>query len=147
VGLKVYVASSWRNPYQPEVVARLREAGHVVHDYKAAVPEDGAMAGIDPSTLRFTPEELRIALEHPLARSSFQRDMDALRACDACVLVLPCGKSAHLELGWAVGAGKRTIALLSGECEPDLMYRMVGRLCVSMEEVLAALEEAPAGQP
>lgn len=27
-------------------------------------------------------------------------------------MVLPCGKSAHLELGWAVGAGKRTIILL-----------------------------------
>ena len=27
---------------------------------------------------------------------------------DTFVLVLPCGRSAHLELGWAVGQGKRT---------------------------------------
>lgn len=27
---KIYVASSWRNGYYPEVVAKLREAGHEV---------------------------------------------------------------------------------------------------------------------
>jgi hypothetical protein len=67
--------------------------------------------------------------------------MNALRDCDVCVMVLPCGRSAHLELGYAVGAGKRTIALLQGECEPDLMYKMVERLCVSIEEVLQAVRE------
>jgi hypothetical protein len=31
---KIYVASSWRNVYYPEVVAKLREAGHEVYDLK-----------------------------------------------------------------------------------------------------------------
>ena len=31
---KIYVASSWRNPYQPEVVAALRKAGHEVYDFR-----------------------------------------------------------------------------------------------------------------
>lgn len=35
---KIYVASSWRNPYQPEVVAALRKAGHQVYDFRN--PED-----------------------------------------------------------------------------------------------------------
>ncbi len=34
--MKVYIASSWRNEYQPTVVARLREAGHDVYDFRAA---------------------------------------------------------------------------------------------------------------
>ncbi len=29
---KIYVASSWRNPAQPEVVSALRSAGHLVYD-------------------------------------------------------------------------------------------------------------------
>ena len=29
---QIYVASSWRNEYYPEVVTNLREAGHKVHD-------------------------------------------------------------------------------------------------------------------
>jgi hypothetical protein len=31
---KIYVASSWRNEYYPEVVAKLREAGHDVYDFR-----------------------------------------------------------------------------------------------------------------
>ena len=31
---KIYVASSWRNTFYPEVVARLREAGHDVYDFR-----------------------------------------------------------------------------------------------------------------
>lgn len=31
---KIYVASSWRNQHYPEVVRRLREAGHEVYDFR-----------------------------------------------------------------------------------------------------------------
>lgn len=31
---KIYVASSWRNPYFPEVVKRLRAEGHDVYDFR-----------------------------------------------------------------------------------------------------------------
>ena len=31
---RIYVASSWRNKYQPEVVAALRKAGHEVYDFR-----------------------------------------------------------------------------------------------------------------
>jgi hypothetical protein len=53
--------------------------------------------------------------------------MGALRWCDTCVLVLPSGRSAHLEAGWAAGAGKTTIGLLA-DGEPDLMWKMLDLL-------------------
>ena len=31
---KIYVASSWRNEFYPEVVAKLREVGHDVYDFR-----------------------------------------------------------------------------------------------------------------
>ncbi len=31
---KIYVASSWRNVFYPEVVAKLREARHDVYDFR-----------------------------------------------------------------------------------------------------------------
>ena len=31
---RIYVASSWRNKYQPEVVTALRKAGHEVYDFR-----------------------------------------------------------------------------------------------------------------
>jgi nucleoside 2-deoxyribosyltransferase len=140
--VKIYVASSWRNAHQPAVVAALRAAGHEVYDFRNPRPGDHGFAwsALDPAWQSWTPEESRAALEHPVARAGFKNDMDALQACDACVLVLPCGRSAHLELGWAAGAGKRTVALMFGPDEPELMYRMLGRVCTSVEEVLAELD-------
>ena len=38
---RIYVASSWRNKYQPEVVAALRKAGHEVYDFRN--PKDGLL--------------------------------------------------------------------------------------------------------
>lgn len=111
--MRIYVASSWRNPWQPGVVALLREVGHEVYDFRQPVPgEDGfRWSEIDGGWQSWEPHVYRAALKHPVAEHGFKRDVDALRGCDACVLVLPCGASAHLELGWACGAGKRTAVL------------------------------------
>jgi len=82
-------------------------------------------------------------LAHPVACAGFAKDMDALKDADATVLVLPCGRSAHLELGYAVGAGQRTVVLLDTPMsEPELMYLMCDAICTSMEEVLEAVAVA-----
>lgn len=112
--MNIYVASSWRNPWQPGVVALLRDYGHEVYDFRE--PEPGvrgfAWSDVDPKWKEWSPRAYREALAtHPAALDGFRRDMDALEFCDACVLVLPCGSSAHLELGYAVGYGKKTAVL------------------------------------
>lgn len=118
---KIYVASSWRNEKQPEVVQALRDDAHFVYDFKDA---DGFhWSEIDPNWKSWDSETFVDALQHPLAIKGFDRDMHALSHADICVLVMPCGRSAHLEAGWAVGAGKPTAVLLSGG-EPELMYSM-----------------------
>ena len=139
--MKVYVASSWRNPHQQAVVAALRAAGHDVYDFRNPKPGDDGFhwTEIDREWLKWTPEKFRESLDHPVAREGFASDMEALASCDVCVLVLPCGRSAHLELGWAAGAGKRTAVLFTGPDEPELMYRMLEGVFVSIDEVLAFL--------
>lgn len=142
--MKIYVASSWRNRIQPDIVEQLREAGHEVYDFHHPEPgNDGfSWSEIDPNWRSWTTEQFRKALNHPIAVDGFTLDMNALRWCDACVLVLPCGRSAHLELGYAVGAGKKTIALALpefGPHEPELMYRMLNAVCLSVDEVKEAL--------
>lgn len=138
--MNVYVASSWRNQAQPSVVDALRTAGHEVYDFRHPAPgNDGfSWREISPNWETWTPAQLIEALKHPVSCAGFKLDMDALKACDACVLVLPCGRSAHLELGWATGAGKKTVVLLAG-AEPELMYKMCDHLCLDIGEVLAAL--------
>jgi hypothetical protein len=131
---KIYVASSWRNPLQ-EAVVRALEDEHDVYDFRDNGLNWSECAKgtdlIDPTIFRDK------VLTNPIAKAAFKRDMDALAACEILVLVLPCGRSAHLELGWAAGAGKRTIVLLDTPLsEPELMYRMNTYLCTSIEEVI-----------
>lgn len=112
--MKIYVASSWRNIYQPAVVDLCRKAGHEAYDFRNPGPGDNGFgwSEIDPAWKAWDFERYRKLLDHPRAQQGFSLDMGALRDCDACLLVYPCGKSAHLELGWACGAGKRTALLV-----------------------------------
>lgn len=121
----IYVASSWRNPYQPAVVERLRLAGHTVYDFRHPAPGNKGFgwSAIDPDWLNWTPPQFAQALQHPVAQAGFALDHAAMEAADTFVLVLPCGRSAHLELGWACGQGKDAFILIPTEQEePELMY-------------------------
>lgn len=80
-------------------------------------------------------EYLRM-VDHPRAVEGFNADFAAMQRADTFVLVLPCGKSAHLELGWALGAGKRTAILLEDPVEPELMYRMADHLSPKVMDLL-----------
>jgi hypothetical protein len=139
--VNIYVASSWRNDLQPHVVEALRLDNHTVYDFKNPSPGDKGFhwSEIDPNWRNWVPNEFSAALDHPIAEGGFSKDQDALDACSACVLVLPCGKSAHLELGYAAGQRKLTVvyfpsdlALMSPALtEPELMYRMCDYICTS----------------
>lgn len=147
--MKLYVASSWRNMDQPAVVGALREAGHEVYDFKHPKEGDHGFRWRDVGLPRSadnscTPAALREALKHPRAVEGFASDFGAMQWADVCVLLLPCGRSAHLEAGWMAGAGKPTLVLAppsGASIEPELMYGVTGReLCVSFVELLAELE-------
>lgn len=136
--MRIYVASSWRNPHQASVVADLRRAGHLVYDFKHPHPDHRGFAWseIDPAWGDWTPGQYREALSHPAAERGFSLDMDALLLADACIFVAPAGRSAALELGYAVGRGKRTAAFIYPGQEPDLMFKMCDRIFVSVDEML-----------
>ena len=121
---RIYVASSWRNGYYPEVVAKLREARRLL-----------------PRPHRHLPVgQYRDMLSHPKAERQFHNDIEAMEACDTCVLVLPCGRSAHTEAGWFAGKGRTTIAYIPEKQEPELMYKLFSKVCCSIDELIKALE-------
>ena len=110
--MHIYVASSWRNTYYPDVVKALRDAGHEVYDFRNPPTGDPGFhwTDVDPNCMDWTPAEYQANLSHPLAERQFKNDIGAMAACDACVLVLPCGRSAHTEAGWFAGQGKKVYA-------------------------------------
>ena len=139
---KIYVASSWRNEIQPYVVRGLRYHGHEVYDFKN--PTEGNKgfhwSEIDPDWQEWSKEKYRECLSHPLAESGFAKDFAAMQWANVFVGVLPFGRSASIEMGWAAGQGKRTILLLSGG-EPELMVKVFCHICCRIEEVIEALKE------
>ena len=138
---RVYVASSWKNQYYPQVVERLLEAGHDVYDFRNP-PHGGngfRWTDIDKNALNWGFNEYAEGLHHPNAERQFKADMDALNWADTCVLVLPCGRSAHTEAGWMAGAGKRVIVFIPEMQEPELMYKLFDSVCGTLEELLKRL--------
>jgi len=124
--MNIYVASSWRNPHQPGVVQALTDSGHDVYDFRnpefAFHWED---VGIEYEQWTF--EEFETALDHPLSVDAYQRDHDAMRLADVGIMVMPCGASSHLEIGYFVGAGK-PCAIFMSKGRPELMYKEVDLL-------------------
>jgi len=126
--MNIYVASSWRNEYQPSVVRLFRQQGHEVYDFRNPAPGDHGFhwSEIDPEWKHWTPEAFRQALAHEIAQRGYARDREAMRWCDMAVLVLPAGRSAHLEAGWLLGNGRRVVIFAPTPVEPELMYLLAG---------------------
>lgn len=134
--MRLYLASSWRNKRYPAVLRALRDAGHEVYDFR----QSGTAfhwRDIDPDWKTWSPEKLTAILKiNPSAQLGFRTDFNAMQRAEAMVLVDPCGRSAHLELGWAAGAGKPTAILLAGGDEPELMYNLAGVLCTTVDQII-----------
>lgn len=139
--MKIYVASSWRNPRHDSVVKVLIEHGHKVYNYRTADGAKGfSWADIDPNWKNLTIEQYRKHSRHLAARTGFLLDYSAMQAADACVLVEPSGKSSHMEAGWFAGCGLKVIVLLAEGEEPELMYHLADYICESVDEVCDVLK-------
>lgn len=143
----IYVASSWRNDIQPEVVAFLRGRGHDVYDFKNPPTRAGfSWREVDPDWQTWGVDRYRAGLAHPAAQTGFSSDLAGMRAARVCVLVLPCGRSAHLEAGWFAGQGRQLIVFIPPgvQVEPELMYLLADRdprrvIASSLDEVAMLL--------
>jgi hypothetical protein len=135
----IYVASSWRNRLQPEIVQTLRRLGHQVYDFRN--PTEGnkgfSWSEIDSNWKYWTSEEYRDALTHPIAKEGYRLDIKAVRSCDTAVLVLPSGRSASWEFGYMMGQGKPGYVVMFEPCEPELMYSEA-QILVTSDELIQA---------
>jgi len=141
--MKIYLASSWRNPNQDIILRLLREAGFEVYDFKNPAPGNEGFSwkdagGFNPKS--FSHAKFLQVLKHPISEAGYACDWSAMQAADAAVLLLPCGRSAHLEAGYFVGAGK-PLYILGEILEPELMYKMATGIFEYPYELMEALGE------
>lgn len=119
---RVYIIGSLRNTVVAQAGNRLREHGlEAIDDWYAAGPraddhwkeyENGRGRGYEE------------ALYGKAAVNTFEFDYENLIRSDAALLVLPAGKSGHLEAGFFSRKGPLFILLEQGQDERyDVMYR------------------------
>lgn len=118
----IYLIGSLRNPAIPQIANAIREHGYeVFDDWYAAGPEaDDYWQKYENARGHSIVE----ALTGFAARNVYTFDRRHLDLANAAVLVLPAGKSGHLELGYMLGCGKRGYVLFHEEPERyDVMYQ------------------------
>lgn len=140
--MKIYVASSWKNPFQPEVVKQLRDAGNEVYDFRNTPngSQGFAWRDIDENWEDWTTEEYNRALKHPIAIENFNNDFNGMKWADCCVMVLPCGRSANTEAGWMKGVGKPCHVYSPIKQEPELMYSIYDGIYGDLLDLINAIE-------
>lgn len=118
----IYLIGSLRNPEVPLLAAYLRAAtGLEVFDswYAAGPHADDHWRDYEQAR----GHNLEQALQGYAARHIVAFDREHLHRASCVVLIMPAGKSGHLEFGYAVGRGTRGFVYLADDPERfDVMY-------------------------
>jgi len=137
---KIYLASSWKNESAvKEMAAYLRGKGFEVDDFTddsrgRYVFRAADLPGIEKL-------DARSLLQHEPARRAYEQDKQMLDWADVVVLMLPAGRSAHLEAGYAKGTGKRLLIFhpVFPPGEYDVMYGFADLITDDPQELVACL--------
>lgn len=134
----IYVMGSMRNPRVPVVANALRGIGWDAFDdwYSPGPEADDRWQAYERERGR----TYREALDGYHASHVFALDEYHIDRCNVGLLVLPCGKSAHIEFGVFRGAKKPRYILMDGEPERfDVMYKYATKIFLSVDEMLEEL--------
>ena len=134
----IYLIGSLRNPAVPLLAEDLRFAGFdVFDDWYAAGPEADDRWRDYENARGHTYAQ---ALQGYAAQHVFRFDKYHLDRCDAAVLLMPCGKSGHLELGYMIGQGKPGFVLFDEIPERyDVMLAFASGVFVDQSSLTEAL--------
>lgn len=136
--MKIYLIGSLRNPNIIPVTQKLIKAGHEVFSewYGAGEHADDCFRDYHKALGRTYLE----ALKSDAAKTIFEFDKDHIDKAEAVVLVAPAGKSGHLELGYAIGKGKKGYYLLDDPERWDLMLQFCDGVFTDVESLIHRIE-------
>ena len=157
--LKIYLASSWKNAEGVKTILELlrkqgfevdcfcdQEGGRVGFNIADCMKRLGySITDVDPIT----------ALQHPAVSKQFKiaftEDKKWLDWCNCVIMLMPCGRSAHLEAGYAKGQGKLFYILWLNEPakgEFDNMYQFADGMFRTEEfwDLISELQKQEAAQ-
>ena len=138
--MTIYLIGSLRNPQIPNIRQAIEDS---IDDSEVFASWYGAGEVADDRWMAYEKGRgltYRQALKDYAAQNVFKFDKTHIDRSDAAVLVYPSGRSGHLELGYAVGKGKRGYILLDKEPERwDVMLAFADDVFTDLEELIDAL--------
>ena len=141
---QIYMIGSLRNEKIPHIAKKIREIGfNSFDDWFSPGPEADEFWRKYEKVRGSTYKE---ALTNWAGKHAFEFDKHHIDESDIGVLIMPAGKSGHLELGYMIGQGKPCFIYFEKEPERwDVMYQFCflngGDICFSEKELFAALEK------
>jgi hypothetical protein len=138
--LKIYIIGSLRNPKIPEFANTLTKEGYEVFaDWFCPGPEADDFWRNYSKARGWTYKQ---ALQSHAAKNIFEFDKKHLDESDVAIMLMPAGKSGHLELGYHVRSGKPGYILFDEEPERyDVMVQFATDIFFSQDELLAELKK------
>ena len=139
-----FIASRWRNKTSVlELTVKIRATGKTVYCFIEGDGTDYELKDLEES---HTPEEFMQTFENipnwqtdTKVKEIFDVDMNALKDSEALILLLPAGKSAHVEAGAAYGMGKKCI-LIGEQKETESLYLIFSEFHNTIDEFIATIK-------
>jgi nucleoside 2-deoxyribosyltransferase len=134
----IYLIGSLRNSNVPKIAEVLRSRGfEVFDDWHSAGPEADDFLR---DHYKFRGLGYKDAIHSYAAKHIFEFDEHHLNRADIGVLVMPAGKSGHLELGYMVGQGKEGYVLFDSVPDRvDIMYNFCTDVFFDLDEMVDTL--------
>lgn len=137
----VYVVGSLRNPQIPVIANQLRERlpGVEIFDswYSAGPNADDHLWEYEQQR----GHNVAQALANYSAKHIFAFDRFHIDRADTVVVAMPAGKSAMLELGYAIGKGKRGYILMDKDPDRlDVMMQFATGIHYSLDDLVNELK-------
>jgi hypothetical protein len=132
-----FVSSRWRNrDLVLELVEKLRKKGKTVYCFFEG-PHAIDRTENDPEE-DMQNFEKRNWWNDPYVKEVFDTDMTAEKNSETLILLLPAGKSAHIEAGAAFGMGKKCI-LIGEQKEAESLYLIFDQYYPTIDSFIESL--------
>lgn len=137
----IYVIGALANPQVPVIANTLRQQFpefEIFDSWYSPGPEADEYWRKYEKAKGITYKE---ALKSWAATHIFEFDKYHLERATDVIMVMPTGKSGHLELGWSLGKGKRGYVLFDKEPEKwDIMYQFATDVFFNLDELIEELK-------
>jgi thioesterase domain-containing protein len=132
-----FIASRWRNRDSVfELTKKLRQKGKTVYCFMENDPYHSS--DDDPEEVMKAFESTKDWKKTEMLKEIFKKDMDALVQSETLLLLLPAGKSAHIESGAAYGMKKKCI-LIGEQKKAESLYLIFNEDYPSIDAFIANL--------